>query len=223
MGYADRTVAEIATQLPGATAVFRAHKIDYCCGGARPLAAAAADRIELEQLESELAQLAAGARSVVPLETNALIDHILTRFHETHRRELPELVKLAARVEARHAGHAQVPVGLKAALLELSDALEDHMAKEEQILFPLMRQGGHPMIHAPIGRMQVEHDEHGERLARLEALTHGLALPEVACPTWRALYAGLRKLIDDVHEHVHLENNDLFARFQAAPRAATGT
>jgi regulator of cell morphogenesis and NO signaling len=44
-------------------------------------------------------------------------------------------------------------------------------------------------------------------------MTHGLEVPADACPTWRALYAGLRKLIDDVHEHVHLENNTLFARF----------
>ena len=214
MGYADRTVADIATSLPGATSVFRAHRIDYCCGGARPLAEAAAERaVSLEQIESELARLAPDAPREAPTETNALIGHILARYHDTHRRELPELLRLAARVEQRHAGHAMVPAGLHAALEELATALDEHMAKEEQILFPLMMQGGHPMITSPISRMRFEHDEHGERLARLEALTHGLALPEDACPTWRALYAALRKLIDDVHEHVHLENNLLFPRF----------
>jgi regulator of cell morphogenesis and NO signaling len=157
--------------------------------------------------------LSPDANGEAPFETEALIEHILTRYHETHRRELPELVRLAARVEARHAGHARVPAGLQDALEELSVALDDHMAKEEQILFPMMRHGGHPMIAAPIGRMRFEHDEHGERLARLESLTHGLELPDDACPTWRALYAGLRKLIDDVHEHVHLENNALFPRY----------
>jgi regulator of cell morphogenesis and NO signaling len=214
MGYADQTVAEIATQLPGATAVFRAHKIDYCCGGARPLAEAAAERaVPVELIESELQRLSPDANGEAPIETEALIEHILTRYHETHRRELPELVRLAARVEARHAGNERVPAGLQDALEELSIALDEHMAKEEQILFPMMRHGVHPMIAAPIGRMRFEHDEHGERLARLESLTHGLELPEDACPTWRALYAGLRKLIDDVHEHVHLENNVLFPRY----------
>jgi regulator of cell morphogenesis and NO signaling len=71
------------------------------------------------------------------------------------------------------------------------------------------------MIRHPIGRMRDEHDEHGERLANLQALAHDFELPEEACSTWRALYAGVRKLIDDVHEHVHLENNVLFARFEA--------
>ncbi|HTN50192.1 MAG TPA: iron-sulfur cluster repair protein YtfE [Burkholderiaceae bacterium] len=214
MGYADRTVAEIATQLPGATAVFRAHKIDYCCGGTRPLAEAAAERaVPIDVLESELGRLVPEISPAASIETAPLIDHILSRYHETHRRELPELVRLAARVEARHAGHARAPAGLQAALEELAGALDDHMAKEEQILFPMMLRGGHPMISAPIGRMRYEHDEHGERLARLEILAHGLELPEDACPTWRALYAGLRKLIDDVQEHVHLENNVLFPRY----------
>jgi regulator of cell morphogenesis and NO signaling len=214
MGYADQTVAEIATRLPGATEVFRTHRIDFCCGGARPLAEAAAERaVPIAQIEAELARLDTGAPHAAPDDTDALIEHILSRYHETHRRELPELVRLAARVEARHAGHASVPTGLQAALEELSGALDEHMAKEEQILFPMMRQGGHPMITAPISRMRFEHDEHGERLANLETLTGGLQLPEDACPTWRALYTGLRKLIDDVHEHVHLENNILFPRF----------
>jgi regulator of cell morphogenesis and NO signaling len=214
MGFANQTVAEIATTLPGATAVFRVHRIDYCCGGERPLAEAAAERaIPLEQIESELARLAPQAGSAAPESSTALIEHILTRYHETHRRELPELLQLARRVEERHAQHAQVPVGLEAALVELAGALDEHMAKEEQILFPLMLHGGHPMISAPISVMRGEHDEHGERLARIEVLTNGLQVPEDACPTWRALYTGLHKLIDDVHEHVHLENNVLFPRF----------
>jgi regulator of cell morphogenesis and NO signaling len=214
MSYADQTVAEIATSLPGATAVFRAHCIDYCCGGGSPLAEAAAARsVPLEQIEAELAQLSPDAPREAPTETNALIGHILARYHDTHRRELPELLRLAARVEQRHVGHAQVPAGLHAHLEELASALDEHMAREEQILFPLMMQGGHPMITSPIARMCFEHDGHGERLARLEALTHGLEVPDDACPTWRALYTGLRKLVDDVHDHVHLENNALFPRF----------
>lgn len=214
MGFADRTVADIAATLPGATEVFRRHRIDFCCGGQVPLAAAAGERgVALDAIETELARLDAHAATTAPTATDALIAHILERFHEAHRRELPELIALAARVEQRHADHPQAPLGLHAALLELAAALEDHMTKEERILFPLMRQGGHPMIHAPIAQMQHEHDEHGERLARLQAIAHDFALPAEACASWSALYAGLRKLVDDIHEHVHLENNVLFPRF----------
>jgi regulator of cell morphogenesis and NO signaling len=215
MNYADRQVGELAASLPGASQVLRKHQIDFCCGGGVPLAQAATARGEpLGEIEAELAALE-GTPSDVPDSSDELIEHILTRYHATHRAELPELVRLAARVEERHAANAAVPLGLHAALLELAEALEEHMQKEEQVLFPLMRAGGHPMIAAPIGRMRFEHDEHGERLANLARLAHGFELPAEACPTWRALYAGVRKLIDDVHEHVHLENNVLFARFGA--------
>jgi regulator of cell morphogenesis and NO signaling len=219
MGYAERTVADIAARLPGATAIFRAHRIDYCCGGARPLAEAAAERAApLGEIEAALAQLdaaapAADAGMTGAASTDTLIDHILVRYHETHRRELPELLQLANRVERRHAEHPLVPRGLAAALHETAEALDEHMAKEEQILFPLMRRGGHPMISAPMGRMRGEHDEHGERLLDLERRAHGFALPPEACATWKALYAGLSKFVDDVREHVHLENNVLFPRF----------
>jgi regulator of cell morphogenesis and NO signaling len=215
MNYAERQVADIAANLPGATQVFRKHKIDFCCGGQVPLAEAVAARGEpLAEIEAELAALETGT-TAAPQSSEELIEHILERYHATHRAELPELIRLAARVETRHAENAVVPRGIHDALVEAAEALEEHMQKEEQILFPLMRAGGHPMIRHPIGRMRDEHDEHGQRLANLQALAHDFELPEEACSTWRALYAGVRKLIDDVHEHVHLENNVLFARFEA--------
>ena len=214
MSFAERTVADITTRLPGATAVFRAHRIDFCCGGARPLAEAAAERdVPIAQIEAELQRLSPDLPHTAPEETCALIGYILVRYHEAHRRELPELLRLAARVETRHASHPAVPVGLHETLEELYEALDEHMRKEEQVLFPLMMQGGLPTIAAPILRMRHDHDGHGDRLRRIETLTHGLKLPDDACATWRALYAGLAKLADDLHEHVHLENNVLFARF----------
>jgi regulator of cell morphogenesis and NO signaling len=216
-GLAARTLGEIAAQLPGATAVFRAHKLDFCCGGGKTLAEAARDRaLPLETLQAQLAALDASTLVPVPAETSALIEHILTRYHEVHRHELPELIRLAERVEKRHAEHPQVPSGLALALRETAAELELHMQKEEQILFPMMRAGGVPMIAHPIAQMRHEHDEHGARLRLIETLTHGIHAPSDACPTWRALYAGLRKLIDDLMMHIHLENNLLFPQFARA-------
>jgi regulator of cell morphogenesis and NO signaling len=74
------------------------------------------------------------------------------------------------------------------------------------------------MIGMPIVRMRIEHEEHGERVRRLEALTDYGSYPDGACPTWRALYVGTCKLVDDLMEHIHLENNILFPRF-AGPDA----
>ncbi len=213
--FAGRALGEIAASLPGATAVFRRAKLDFCCGGGVSLATAA-DRkgLDLAGLEAELDALASdGVPLEASAETAALIDRIETRFHTVHRRELPELLKLARRVEAVHRAHPAVPAGLADLLEQMATELEDHMQKEEQILFPLMRNGGHPMIEHPIGIMMAEHDDHGAHLRRLEELTNDFTPPDGACATWRALYAGTRKLSDDLVEHIHTENNILFPRF----------
>ncbi len=89
--------------------------------------------------------------------------------------------------------------------------LDMHMQKEEMVLFPLMEQGGHPMIAHPIAAMRAEHKDAGEQLRLLEPYT-GPA-PEGACPTWKALHAGIAKFADDLMNHIHLENNVLFPAF----------
>lgn len=212
---AEQTLGAIARELPGAAAVFRRHGLDYCCGGNQSLqAAAAAAGIAPAAVEAELASLAPSI-SEVPEEPLPLIDHILVRYHETHRRELPELVLLARKVEQRHAQHPAVPKGLASLLEDVAEALEEHMQKEERILFPMMRGGGGPMVMGPIQVMEHEHVEHGERLRQLEALTRNFTPPADACTSWQVLYAGMRKLVDDVMQHIHLENNLLFPQFEA--------
>lgn len=214
-GFAERTLADIAATLPGATGVFRTHKLDFCCGGRVSLAdAATAKGISLAALEADLEGVVArGLPASCPDATPDIIALIETRYHATHRREFPELIKLARRVEAVHKAHAAVPRGLGDLVQRMSDELGDHMNKEEQVLFPLMRAGGHPAIGQPIAVLLAEHDDHGAHLRELERLTAGFTVPDDACPTWRALYAAARKLTDDLMEHIHTENNVLFPRF----------
>lgn len=212
--YEDRTLGDIAANLPGATAVFRSHKLDFCCGGGISLKDAAEKRgLALADLESELIALGDGRGASLPVETADLIDHIVTRYHVLHRAELPELIRLARRVEAVHRGHPDVPAGLADLLEDTLQELETHMQKEEMMLFSMMQRGGHPMIEYPITVMRAEHEEHGNRLRLIEGLTNGMVPPEGACATWRALYTGTRKLVDDLREHIHLENNVLFPRW----------
>lgn len=213
--FATRTLADIAAALPGATAVFRRSKLDFCCGGRIPLAtAAAAKGLDVDALAAELAAIAElGRPADVPQETGALIDLIETRFHAGHRRDLPELLRLARRVEAVHGAHPQAPRGIAALLQRMGEELESHMQKEEDVLFPMMRYGGHPMIGQPIAVMLEEHDAHGANLHALAQLAHDFVPPQDACPTWRALYAGAQQLTEEVMEHIHLENNVLFPRF----------
>lgn len=211
----DRTVGEIAASLPGATAVFRRFKLDFCCGGDVRLADAAARRgVDPAEIRQALVALDQGEGAAAPAETDALIDHVLARYHDTHRRELPELIRLAAKVEAVHRDNPEAPAGLAETLEALLGELEVHMGKEEAALFPLMRSGGHPIIAHPIAQMRHDHDDHGALLRRIEEITSGFRLPASACRSWQALYAGTAKLVDDLMEHIHLENNLLFPRFE---------
>ena len=95
--------------------------------------------------------------------------------------------------------------------------------KEEQVLFPILRAGGHPMARQPISMMRHEHEDHGRTLDKLDELTQGITPPPGACNTWRALYTGLAQLKSDLMEHIHLENNLLFPTFEAAPASSCGT
>jgi regulator of cell morphogenesis and NO signaling len=215
------TVGEIAATLPGATSVFRRYGLDFCCKGNVPLAESARLRgIDLAEVEQALASLEGSAvATTAPGETAALIAHILSRYHEVHRRELPELIKLAHKVEKVHAKHARAPHGLAALFERMARELELHMMKEEVMLFPAMAQVPAAMLAAPIDCMRHEHEDHGAHLQRLEAITEHFTVPIDACRSWQALYAGACKFADDLMEHIHLENNVLFPRFSAANRA----
>ena len=219
MSLSQSLVGEIAAAVPGATAVFRRHKIDFCCGGAVPLAEACSRRgLDTEAVAAELQGLQNQGRDDTAIESQAipaLIEYILARFHDKHRSDLPELIRLASRVEAVHREHPDCPRGLADALRDTHNELEMHMQKEEQILFPMLAAGRGRLMEGPIQVMQQEHDEHGVRLRELERLAHHFELPAEACNTWRATYAGLQALIDDLMQHIHLENNVLFPRAQA--------
>lgn len=215
---AERAIGDIATSLPGATAVFRKHRLDFCCGGDQRLREAVAARgADLGAIESELLSLDRDAESEVPRETGALIDYIMYRYHELHRRQLPELVKLALKVEAVHAENPNAPRGLADLLQRLIGELEVHMKKEELILFPMMKSGVES-ADGPISQMRLDHDDHGEALRAIEAMTDGFTPPEGACRSWQALYAGAARFTDDIMEHISLENNVLFPRFSGDNR-----
>lgn len=140
----------------------------------------------------------------------ATIDHILERYHHTHRCQLNEILPLAEKVSRVHAGH--VPAGLLPLLQHLQDELESHMQKEERILFPLIKQGNGRQAVMPVRVMMVEHDDHQHTLTQLAELTGHFQPPAGACGSWQRLYALLSELHHDLQQHIHLENDILFAR-----------
>lgn len=220
----ERTVGDIAATLPGATAIFRKYKIDFCCNGDLTLDSAAQRRgVDSDALEQALEALASGTGGTAAsaaMSSDELIDHIQTCYHEAHRRALPELIALSRKVEAVHREHPKVPAGLSDALRQMQGELEEHMAKEETVLFPAMRQSAKENVAITTADFRHEHDDQGTQLRLLESLTDDFTLPEGACRSWQALYAGTAQLAENLMEHIHLENNILFPRFASMENRA---
>jgi regulator of cell morphogenesis and NO signaling len=149
-----------------------------------------------------------------PQETGALIDYILSRYHEVHRAESAELQRLAPKVETVHADDPEVPAGLAQALGVLASEMEDHMRMEEMTLFTAMRADGGPGFEHPIAVLRGDHEDHTANIVLIRQLTGGLMPPDHACRSWRALYAGTEKLLDNLAAHIALENDVLFPRFE---------
>ena len=225
-----QTVREIALEQPTAIRIFEQYGIDYCCGGRKPLAeACAAGNI---QLDTVIAALEAAARTTAQKTENwaeqslaSLSAHIVATHHAYVKRELPRLASLAQKVVSRHGSVLPELQIIAAALASLDEELTPHLAKEEVVLFPYIASleqsvaNGTPRPHScfgtvanPIAMMTQEHDAAGSRLADIRRLSGNFTTPEGACPTFHAFYDGLKEFEQDLHQHIHLENNILFPR-----------
>ena len=226
----DRTVGELVAERPGRSRVFQSFNIDFCCQGGRTLREACerkgvATATVVEQLEAEQEAKSAPEDNPAELPADALAEYIFQKHHQFLWNELPRLHAMSKRVAQVHGAHTPSLVELFHVFCWLENELTTHLMKEEQVLFPaIMEMVGDPNksipLDGPIACMLGEHNEAGEALARLRELSHGFQPPPEACNTYRALFAGLRDLEEDLHRHIHLENAVLFpqARAMAAQR-----
>lgn len=221
------SVGELVRESPSRARVFESLEIDYCCGGKLPLAEACNKRdIKPMQVVEQLVECDAQSDAEESIDAHAmtlsaLADHIEDTHHAYLREELPRLDTLTEKVSRVHGGKEPRLLKVREAFLALRAELEPHMVKEEQILFPMVRQleasancsdfpcGG---IANPIRQMEHEHDQAGQALATFREATDGFVPPEWACNTYRAMLDSLERLEKDMHQHIHKENNVLFPK-----------
>ena len=217
------TLAEIVNRHPDLARELERRSLDYCCGGRRTLA----DACRVNGLDPDLtAAELSGATTAAPapwagLGPAELVDHLEATHHAHLHDELPRLSDLAQKVTGVHGGRHPELIEIEHAYDALRSELEPHLAREEQVLFPKIRQlaadttGPVPTFHCgslanPISVMLSDHDHAGDLLARLHDLTGNYTPPDDACASTTALYRGLQELEADTHLHVHKENNLLF-------------
>jgi len=143
-----------------------------------------------------------------------IIDFILPRYHQRHREQLAELITLAEKVENRHGDRGDCPKGLAKELQLILADLSNHMMKEEQVLFPMIKMGNYAMARMPIQMMKMEHVEHSDHIGTLKALTNNFVPPADACTSWQTLYAGVAEFVEDLTNHIHTEDDILFYRVE---------
>ena len=226
------TVRDVAMEIPQSTRLFEKLKIDYCCGGNKPLAEACASAgLDVGNVMEMLAEVTQsntaveGAPAFQNLTPTKLITHIVETHHVFTKSEMQRLQALADKVLAAHGGNHPELVHLDELLTRLCEDLTPHMMKEEQVLFPYIvamenaTNQNRPVPFAPFGTvnnpirmMMREHDTAGDMLRELRAITSDYNIPADACMSYKTLYQALENFEEDLHQHIHLENNILFPK-----------
>ncbi len=220
----DTSVGSLVTERPSRGKVLDALDIDYCCGGNQTLRdACKTGGLDLADVVGRIERHDEGGGEPRPdwaaLDLVGMVDHIEATHHVFIREALPRLGELVAKVVATHAGRHPELHDVQSGFETLCADLGPHLLKEENVLFPICRElaaaTGPTSFHCgsvgnPIRVMGMEHDSVGQLLRRLRSLTDDYAIPGGACNSYRALYAGLIELEDDLHLHIHKENNLLF-------------
>jgi regulator of cell morphogenesis and NO signaling len=224
----EKTIGELALEVPGAITVLERLKIDYCCHGGRSIAEACTDAgIRPDDLIAQIGDSAC-VTDEERWPTASLIElqeHIVATHHLFTREILDTILLLSKRVADRHGERHPEVLSVRQIALALFEDLIPHMLKEEQVLFPYVElleraekaNAPAPMpffgtVRNPIAMMMAEHENAGGMLLRLRQVTSDYTLPPDACLNFRALYERLIDLERGLHRHIHLENNVLFRR-----------
>ncbi|MBK5259744.1 MAG: iron-sulfur cluster repair di-iron protein [Thermoanaerobaculia bacterium] len=220
-----KTIGELALEVVNAIPVLERMNIDYCCRGGRSIAEACRDAgVTFTELMSTLGEpRVSGDMAWQTRSLSELQRHIIDTHHVYTRQAIETITLLADKVANRHGANHPEVIDVHRLAFALANDVLPHMMKEEEILFPyveqLERNGSESLpgscfgtIANPIRVMMLEHEGVGAILADLRRVTGGYALPDDACLSFRALYERLADLEQDLHKHIHLENNLHFPR-----------
>lgn len=224
----NKTVADIVTENINTAHIFKKYGIDFCCGGGVSIEKACEKKnVDYGTLFSELQSVDAPKESYNydKWALDFLVDHIINIHHAYVKEAIPLIYQYVDRVAKVHGHHYKQVVEIQKLFYQVADELELHMRKEEQVLFPYIKQlveaikKGEKVAPSPFGTidnpirmMMMEHDVAGDIMKKINELAENYNPPAEACNTFRALYAKLDEFEQDLHHHIHLENNILFPK-----------
>jgi regulator of cell morphogenesis and NO signaling len=219
----EKSVGEIVVSDGRVATVFNKFGLDFCCNGHQTLEAACMSKdINLQEVIDDIEQLmktdSNSEKTFNDMSLDKLIEYIYDTHHQYIYKNIPAISKFINKVANVHGKNHPETVEIARIFGELQLELEQHMFKEEQILFPYVKgmvledicYGS--FVNGPISVMMEEHDNAGRILEELRRLSNNYKPPKDACNTFRAAYVNLQALDEDLHMHIHLENNILFPK-----------
>jgi regulator of cell morphogenesis and NO signaling len=222
----EKTIADIVTADIRTASIFKRHGIDFCCGGGKILSDVCKEKkIRVSKITNDIEKLNStkNEKNYNKMSVNALIKRIIETHHKYVKEKIPTIKDFAKKVSKVHGKNYPETNLIYHLFLRLSDELLDHMNKEEEILFPKIKIlidktysksvfFSYGTILNPIKMMEMEHESAKKVLKEIEELSNKYTPPLSACNTYRALYNSLEEFQDDLHIHIHLENNILFPK-----------
>lgn len=217
----QKPVGEIVAEDYRTAQVLRSYGLDFCCGGGRTLEkACTSKKVEIDTVIGELESLkkADGSEhNYNDWSLDFLADYIVNNHHSFVRKMLPELAFYAEKVSRVHGDRDPKLKEIRELVYVLQAEMMAHLKKEEEDLFPQIRQlvrdnKTGSVKEAIVEALEDEHDSAGEIMANIEALTNRFTPPSHACSSYKVLFQNLEGFQEDLHKHVHLENNILFPK-----------
>ncbi len=229
MDLKNDTIGEIVAKDFRSAAIFKKYGIDFCCKGGRTIAEACEKKdVNEQQLINELNAIPKSEDknlNVSDWPLDLLANYIVRMHHRYVREKIPYLLQFLDKLCRVHGDRHPELLEINQLFIESSQDLSSHLEKEEQILFPYIEelvkasQSSNilPTKHFgtvanPIAMMKHEHSTEGERFEKIAILTNGYEPPADVCNTYKVTFAMLREFEDNLHQHIHLENNILFPK-----------
>lgn len=223
----NKTIGEIVALDYRTAEVFKNYGLDFCCGGGKTLNKACERKgINEKAVLNDLATVTVDrpADNYKDWSLDFLIDYIVQNHHHFVRRKLPEIKEYAKKVAKVHGKTYPELKQMLTLFVILKDELLIHLEKEEELLFPYIKdltklqEEGKSLKDALISKraeesirmMKEEHEEAGEILDKMAKLSNDFTPPKDDCTTFRVYFQNLKAFRDDLHKHIHLENNILF-------------
>jgi len=225
----NETVGELVARDYRTAQVFEKYGIDFCCGGNVEIAAACRERgVDSIQLQRELEEVAATpvdrSQNYGSWELPFLADYIVNTHHAYLKENTARLVGYANKIAEVHGEHHPEVIEIARIFRKIATDLGAHLREEENVLFPAIRRltdlakagsadnAEEVALKKSLGALTHEHDEIGAAIHSIRDLARGYQIPDDVCPTFALTYRKLEEFEDDLHKHVHLENNILFPK-----------